>query len=68
MDLRWPISRFDPEAKRVVRDVAAAARSARVSTGPVTKFLVYREGRIYFEGPPEELAASQDAYLKRFLV
>ena len=60
--------RFDPEAKRVVRDVAAAPRSARVSTGPVTKFLVYREGRIYFEGPPEELAASQDAYLKRFLV
>ena len=60
--------RFDPKAKRVVRDVAAAARSARVSTEPVTKFLVYREGRIYFEGPPEELAASQDAYLKRFLV
>ena len=60
--------RFDPEAKRVVRDVAAAPRPARVSTEPVTKFLVYREGRIYFEGPPEELAASQDAYLKRFLV
>jgi hypothetical protein len=29
---------------------------------------VYREGRIYFEGSPEEIAATRDAYLKRFLV
>jgi phospholipid/cholesterol/gamma-HCH transport system ATP-binding protein len=60
--------RFDPETKRVVHDGAAAARSGRTSTEPVTKFLVYREGRVYFEGAPEEIAASQDAYLKRFLV
>jgi phospholipid/cholesterol/gamma-HCH transport system ATP-binding protein len=57
--------RFDPETKRVVRE----GKEARPGTEePATKFLVYREGRIYFEGPPEEFAASQDAYLKRFLV
>ncbi len=60
--------RFDPQTKRVVHDAAASARGSQASAGAVTKFLVYREGRIYFEGAPEELAASQDAYLKRFLV
>jgi phospholipid/cholesterol/gamma-HCH transport system ATP-binding protein len=59
---------FDPETKRVVRDAAATARAAKGFDEPATKFLVYREGRIYFEGAPEELAASQDAYLQRFLV
>jgi phospholipid/cholesterol/gamma-HCH transport system ATP-binding protein len=59
--------RFDPQTKRVVRD-AAAARAPRPSVDPVTKFLVYREGRVYFEGAPEELASSKDAYLQRFLV
>jgi phospholipid/cholesterol/gamma-HCH transport system ATP-binding protein len=59
--------RFDPETKRVVRD-RAAARPEPGSQGGATKLLVYREGRIYFEGAPEELAASRDEYLKRFLV
>ncbi len=59
--------RFDPQTKRVVRD-AAAARGPRPSVEPATKFLVYREGRVYFEGAPEELASSKDAYLQRFLV
>jgi phospholipid/cholesterol/gamma-HCH transport system ATP-binding protein len=59
--------RFDPETKRVVRD-SAAARPERGSAGGATILLVYREGRIYFEGAPEELAASRDEYLKRFLV
>jgi len=34
----------------------------------VTRFLVYRDGRIYFEGSPEEIATTRDAYLKLFLV
>ena len=58
--------RFDPESKRVVRleeKEGAAARDGE----PATRFLVYREGRIYFEGKPEELAESKDAYLQRFL-
>jgi len=58
---------FDPETKRVVPNAqngnaAAAANAAR------TRFMVYRDGGIYFEGEPAEIANSQDPYLKRFLV
>jgi len=57
---------FDPQAKRVVPNAhngtAAAANSAR------TRFLVYRDEGIYFEGEPGEIANSEDPYLKRFLV
>jgi phospholipid/cholesterol/gamma-HCH transport system ATP-binding protein len=60
--------RFDPETKKVVRIAASGARPSEVAPGPVTRFLVYREGRVYFEGAPEEIAASKDDYLRRFLV
>ena len=58
---------FDPVSKRVLPNsqngnATAAARLAR------TRFLVYRDGRVYFEGEPEEVANSEDPYLKRFLV
>jgi phospholipid/cholesterol/gamma-HCH transport system ATP-binding protein len=59
---------FDAEAKRVVPNsengnaVGAAAKAAG------TRFLVYREGEIYFEGGPEEIANTKDPYLQRFLV
>jgi len=58
---------FDAETKRVVANAhngnaAWAARSGR------TRFLVYRDGGIYFEGEPEEIVNSKDPYLKRFLV
>ncbi len=57
---------FDPQAKRVVPNAhngnAAGANWAR------TRFLVYRDGGIYFEGEPGEIANSEDPYLKRFLV
>jgi len=58
---------FDAETKRVVANTkngnaAWAAKTAR------TRFLVYRDGGIYFEGEPEEIANSRDPYLKRFLV
>jgi phospholipid/cholesterol/gamma-HCH transport system ATP-binding protein len=59
---------FDPKTKRVVRDPSAAIRAADGGLEPVTRFLVYRDGRIYFEGSPEEIAVTRDAYLKRFLV
>src|SRR5712692_6212498 len=52
---------FDPETKRVVAN-AQNGNAAR------TRFLVYRDGGIYFEGEPEEIANSEDPYLKRFLV
>jgi phospholipid/cholesterol/gamma-HCH transport system ATP-binding protein len=60
--------RFDPKTKRVVRDPSAAIRAADGGSEPVTRFLVYRDGRIYFDGSPEEIAATHDPYLKRFLV
>ena len=57
--------RFDPATKHVVRAKGNGAGSAGE---PVTRFLVYRDGLVYFEGSPEEIAHSDDPYLKRFLV
>lgn len=59
--------RFDPATKRVMRSVSngnvrGAAKMA------ATRFLVLREGGVYFEGGQEELADTKDEYLKRFLV
>lgn len=34
----------------------------------VTRFLVLRDGRIYFEGNPEEMLRAKDPYLQRFLI
>jgi phospholipid/cholesterol/gamma-HCH transport system ATP-binding protein len=56
--------RFDPETKRIVRTTEAGAAT---DAEPATRFLVYRDGRIYFEGTPEELAESKDPYLQRLL-
>src|SRR4029077_14557018 len=62
--------RFDAESKRVVRvetnEVHASSRGE--NDEPITRFMVYRDGRVYFEGAPEELAESKDSYLQRFLV
>jgi phospholipid/cholesterol/gamma-HCH transport system ATP-binding protein len=58
---------FDPEAGRVVPNAknGNAAEAAKIAP---TRFLVYREGGIYFEGEPEEILNSKDPYLQRFLV
>jgi phospholipid/cholesterol/gamma-HCH transport system ATP-binding protein len=58
---------FDPETKRVVHNDGRVG-AARTSREAGTRFLVLREGQIYFDGTPEEIANSQDNYLKRFLV
>jgi phospholipid/cholesterol/gamma-HCH transport system ATP-binding protein len=34
----------------------------------LTRFLVLRDGHIYFEGSPEEMLKSKDSYLQRFLI
>ncbi len=63
--------RFDPESKRVVRlgsNESSAAAARAEGDEPATRFMVYRDGRVYFEGKPEELAESKDAYLQKFLV
>jgi phospholipid/cholesterol/gamma-HCH transport system ATP-binding protein len=59
--------RFDAASKRVVRDVS----NGNAADGPkmaATRFLVLRDGGVYFEGGQEELADTKDEYLKRFLV
>jgi phospholipid/cholesterol/gamma-HCH transport system ATP-binding protein len=58
---------FDPETQRVVPN-AKNGNAAEAEDAARTRFLVYRDGDIYFEGEPEEIANSEDPYLKRFLV
>jgi phospholipid/cholesterol/gamma-HCH transport system ATP-binding protein len=55
---------FDPESKRVMRN---GENGNGAKPAAATRFLVYKDGGIYFEGAPEELALSKDPYLKRFL-
>ncbi len=54
---------FDPETRRVRRNESSADKPQ-----PITRFLVLREGRIYFEGRPQEMLNSKDPYLRRFLI
>ena len=54
---------FDPKMRAVRRG------ASNDKTGPaVTRFLVLRDGRIYFEGSPEEMRNTKDRYLQRFLI
>jgi phospholipid/cholesterol/gamma-HCH transport system ATP-binding protein len=58
---------FDKQTKHVVR--AIPANSAKdTQPAAATRFLVYKDGRIYFEGDPQELSSTKDPYLRRFLV
>jgi phospholipid/cholesterol/gamma-HCH transport system ATP-binding protein len=58
---------FDAATRKVVR--REPVDSASVSRVPVaTRFVVLREGLVYFEGSPEELADTSDSYLQRFLI
>jgi len=57
--------RFDPATKHVMK---ATTNGIPSKDAPMTRFLVYREGHVYFEGTPQEVATSSDPYLKRFLV
>jgi phospholipid/cholesterol/gamma-HCH transport system ATP-binding protein len=54
---------FDPKTRAVRR--GSVAEKAET---PVTRFLVLRDGRIYFEGGPEEMLRAEDPYLQRFLI
>jgi phospholipid/cholesterol/gamma-HCH transport system ATP-binding protein len=60
--------KFDPQTRRVVRDPASSSRVQANLDEPVTRFVVYNEGRIYFDGTPEEIASTKDPYLRRYLV
>jgi phospholipid/cholesterol/gamma-HCH transport system ATP-binding protein len=54
---------FDPKTHTVRRGV-----SSEGAKQPVTRFLVIRDGGIYFEGNPEQLMRTKDSYLQRFLI
>jgi phospholipid/cholesterol/gamma-HCH transport system ATP-binding protein len=58
---------FDPATKRVVPNAKNGNGGAATNTAR-TRFLVYKDGGIYFEGEQSELANTGDPYLKRFLV
>ena len=53
---------FDSQTHTVRRGPAPAAEPA------ATRFVVLRDGRIYFEGSPTDMLGSKDPYLRRFLI
>lgn len=53
---------FDPTTRTVRRGPSPG------STPAITRFLVLREGKIYFEGSPTDMLESKDPYLRRFLI
>ena len=57
---------FDTSSRKVVRcgELDPAVPASR----PATRFVVLRDGFVYFEGAPEELAGTSDSYLQRFLI
>jgi len=59
---------FDAEAKCVVPNAEDGNAAGAAGRAADTRFLVYRDGEIYFEGEPEEIANTKDPYLQRFLV
>jgi phospholipid/cholesterol/gamma-HCH transport system ATP-binding protein len=59
--------RFDPQTKKVVHSVSNGNAAAGANMA-ATRFIVLRDGGVYFEGDQQELAASKDVYLKKFLV
>jgi phospholipid/cholesterol/gamma-HCH transport system ATP-binding protein len=57
---------FDAESNRVLPNEKKP--QPRDETDSNTRFVVLREGKVFFAGSTEELAAAKDPYLKRFLV
>jgi len=58
--------RFDAAQNRVVH--APAPADASRNGRPATNFVVIRDGVSYFQGGPQAMLDSGDAYLKKFLV
>jgi phospholipid/cholesterol/gamma-HCH transport system ATP-binding protein len=54
---------YSPEKQGLV----PAATNGGPGRAPAVRFLVLRDGGVYFEGTAEELAAASDTYLRRFL-
>jgi len=58
--------RFDATDNQVMKTPLAELASRNGQ--PSTTFLFLREGKVYFEGGPQAVLDSPDAYLKKFLV
>jgi phospholipid/cholesterol/gamma-HCH transport system ATP-binding protein len=58
---------FDTASNRVVAN-SEKRTGAAAEEESATRFAVMRDGKVFFEGRPDELAAVKDPYLKRFLV
>jgi phospholipid/cholesterol/gamma-HCH transport system ATP-binding protein len=58
---------FDVARNSVVPNEDRLSGTAQ-SAESITRFVVLRDGAIFFSGTPDELAAAKDPYLKRFLV
>jgi ABC-type transporter Mla maintaining outer membrane lipid asymmetry ATPase subunit MlaF len=57
---------FDAASNRVLPNREKAAEKSEADSN--TRFVVFRDGKVFFEGSTEEMAAVKDSYLKRFLV
>lgn len=53
---------FDPKTRKVEKDSEGENLQA------VTRFLVIKDGKVYFEGYAKDLLATKDSYLRRFLL
>ena len=57
---------FDAASNRVMPNSKKA--KGKGETDSNTRFAVLRDGKVFFEGSTEQMAAVKDSYLKRFLV
>jgi len=55
---------FSPEKQGLIA-ARTDGRSARIDP---TRFLVLRDGKVYFHGTREEFVLAQDTYLRKFLI
>jgi phospholipid/cholesterol/gamma-HCH transport system ATP-binding protein len=58
---------YDAQKERVLPN-PSGGRGTPGETTTRTRFVVYRNGGIYFQGEPEQIASSKDPYLQRFLI
>jgi hypothetical protein len=58
---------FDTATNRVLPN-SHKPRGRGTDEESSTRFAVLRDGKVFFEGTPEELETAKDPYLKRFLV
>lgn len=58
---------FSPEKQDLVPTRTDGSSGERGGQGAPTRFLVLRDGKVYFQGTQQELVSAQDAYMRKFL-